>query len=112
MPVSNAAVKPLNQTRVIPLPVRRTVVEAAKWRTLNTQLVVSYMGDCSKFLQQPPLHHSQDDVLSQNPINTKCSGQTDKHRHFKSLQSRDLVQSLFAGGTYKKENFEIMFLLP
>ena len=42
---SNAPVKPLNQTRVIPLPVLRTVVEATKWQMLNTQLVVSYTGD-------------------------------------------------------------------
>ena len=42
MRASPALVKPLNQTRVIPVPAPRIVVEAAKWRMLNTRLVVSY----------------------------------------------------------------------
>ena len=45
MLVSRAAGKPSSQTRVIRVPVPRTVAEAAKWQIPNTQLVVSYSED-------------------------------------------------------------------
>ena len=49
MLASRAPVKPSNQTRAIQVPVPRTVAEAAKWPMLNTQPVVSYMGDSGSF---------------------------------------------------------------
>ena len=45
MHASHVPVKPLNQTRVIRVPVRKIVVEAAKWQMLSTRSVVSYFVD-------------------------------------------------------------------
>ena len=41
MRASRVPVKPLNQTRVIRVPVSKIVAEVAKWRMLNTRPVVS-----------------------------------------------------------------------